>query len=225
VTPRQLAHNEIVVDGKSVYCSANVRTWHETGLWFMGLKPREQTQMVVLHWTAAENPPTAVHRNMSAGGLSVHFVIDQAGTVFQMADANACCAHAKGVNDRSVGIEIINRGDAVGVPDKGVQRDTVIETIHGRQVKYAAFKSAQVVAVVALVQALCEAYGLPLRVPTERGDVVAGALPKAQLASFRGVIGHLHTKSSKRDCGVRLLRLVQGHGGMDSAPDDDSGAV
>jgi hypothetical protein len=219
VTPRQLAHNEIVVDGKSVYCGANVRTWHETGLWFMGLKPREQTQMVVLHWTGAENPPDAVYRNMTASGLSVHFVIDQAGVVWQMADANACCAHAKGVNDRGIGVEIINRGDAVGVPDKGVQRDTVIETIHGKQVRYAAFKSAQVVAAVELVTALCEAYGLPLRVPTERGDVLADALPKKQLEAFCGVIGHLHARSGKRDPGVRLLRLVQAHGQTSRGPD------
>ncbi len=218
MTPRQLAHNEIVVDGKSVHCGANVRTWHETGLWFMGLKPREQTQMVVLHWTGAENPPEAVYRNMSASGLSVHFVIDQAGVVWQMADTCALCAHAKGVNDRAIGIEIVNRGDAVGVPDKGVQRDTVIETIHGKQVKYAAFKAAQVVAAVELVTALCEAYGLPLRVPTERGDVVARALPKAQLDAFRGVIGHLHTKASKRDPGVRLLRLVHARGEAGEGP-------
>ncbi len=218
MTPRQLAYHEIVVDGESVHCSAKVRTWHETGLWFMHLKPRECTELIVLHWTGAENPPSAVYRNMTAGGLSVHFVVDQAGTVFQMADANALCAHAKGVNDRAIGIEVINRGDAVGVPDKGVQRDTVIETIHGKQVRYAAFKSAQVVAVVQLVEALCEAYGLPLRVPTERGDVLADALPKKQLEAFRGVIGHLHARSGKRDPGVRLLRLVHARGEAGEGP-------
>ena len=217
----------IYVDGKPVHCSAVVRTWHETGLLFPALKPRKRTDLICLHWTAAENPPDAVHRNMRAHKdedgkpepLSVHFVVDQAGVVWQMADANAFAAHAAGVNERAVGIEIINRGDDTRVPTKGVQRDTIIEVIHGRQVKYAAFKPAQVVAVVELVQALCEAYGLPMRVPTEGGDVVPGALSKGQLEAFRGVIGHLHTKGGKRDPGVRLLRLVQAHGGAGAGPE------
>lgn len=214
--------HEILVDGRPVHCAARVRTWHETGLLFERCRRRKRTDLVCLHWTGAENPPANVFRNMRAvkpQPLSVHFMIDQAGDIYQMADANAFCAHAQGVNDRSVGIEIISRGDAGReVPTRDIERDTVIEVIHGKQVKYAAFTAEQVTSTLALVRALCEAYALPMRVPTADGEVLARAMVEDELERFRGVIGHLHTRAGKRDPGLRLLRLVHGHGDAGEGP-------
>ncbi len=202
-----------VAGGQSVYASCTLRTWHETGLSFQTKRTRPSTDLVVLHWTGSENAPRDVRRNMQGVGYSVHFVIDQFGTCWQMADADALCAHAAHVNVRAVGIEIINRGDDKKVPTKGVERKFLTERIHGRSCTYAAFTLEQEVAAVALVSALCQHYRIPMQVPLhENGDVRLEALPEAQLAAYRGVIGHLHTKATKNDCGGRLLQLVQLHG-------------
>lgn len=206
--------HEIVVSTRRVYTSAVVRTWHETGLLFDVHPRHESTTLIVLHWTAAENPPQAVHRNMSADNLSVHFVIDQFGVVWQMCDANGLCAHASGVNVRSVGIEMICRGDARKVPTRGVERVMVTERVHNQPLVYAGFTLEQQVACVALVQTLCEVYKLPMRVPTnDDGTVVSMPLDPNELRTFRGVIGHLHAnKVKKRDPGLRILELVNLHG-------------
>lgn len=208
--------HEIVVSSRRLYTAATVRTWHETGLLFADVKPRhEACSQIVIHWTGAENPPAAVHRNMSAEGLSVHFVIDQFGIVWQMADANGLCAHASGVNVRSVGVEMINRGNDRNVPTRGVERSVQTERIHGKPCVYAGFTLEQQVACVALVSTLCEAYKLPMRVPMEAGKVRASALDPNELRTFRGVIGHLHAQSGgkvKCDPGLRMLELVHLHG-------------
>lgn len=206
--------HEIVVASRRVYTPATVRTWHETGCLFDKVKPRhEACAMIVLHWTGAENPPQAVHRNMSAEGLSVHFVIDQFGVVWQMADTNGLCAHASGVNVRSVGVEMINRGDDRKVPTRGVERAVRTERIHNQPVAYAGFTLEQQVACVALVQTLCDVYKLPMKVPMEGERVRGTGLDPNELRTFRGVLGHLHTtKSRKCDPGLHMLELVHMHG-------------
>lgn len=214
--PRDQDQHEIVVSSRRVYTGATVRTWHETGLLFSSVKPRhEATGLIVLHWTGSENAPPSVHRNLSEEGLSVHFVIDQFGVVWQMADANALCAHATGVNVRSVGIEMINRGNDRKVPTRGVERVTVTERIHNQPVVYAGFTLEQQVAAIALVQTLCGVYRLPMAVPMQAGKVRATRLDAEQLRTFRGVIGHLHAQSGERtkcDPGLRMLELVHLHG-------------
>lgn len=203
----------IVVSGRVVPVAASVRTWHETGLLFDRPGPRhEATRLVVVHWTGSENAPAAVHRNMSADGKSVHFVIDADGLIWQMCDANALCAHASGVNVRSVGIEMISRGDDRKVPTRGVERPVLKEQIHGRPVAYAGFTPAQQLACVALVSALCTHYQLPMRVPMDAAQVRGHALDPNELRTFRGVIGHLHAKQRKNDPGLRMLQLLHLHG-------------
>lgn len=205
----------IVVDGHLVYTLATVRTWHETGLLFDKLRPRKETGLITLHWTASENPPVQVHRNMQAEGLSVHFVIDQFGIIWQMCDADRLCAHAEGVNVRAVGIEMINRGTARDVPTRGVERPVRKERIFNQPVTYTGFTIEQQVACISLVRTLCTAYQLPMRVPLEGNRVRATRMTKAELMAYRGVIGHLHAMPPDRhkvDPGLAILEHVQLHG-------------
>lgn len=205
--------HEFVVDGRRVYTPAVVRTWHETGVSFTRPMNRPETRLITLHWTGAENPPAAVNRNMKNASLSVHFVVDQFGIVWQMCDAAALCAHAAGVNEASVGIEIISRGDDKKVPTRGVERVELKERIRGRTVTYAGFTLEQEIAVVALVAALCGHYRIPMAVPTwENGDVRLEQLSAKELGAMRGVIGHLHAHKGKNDPGGRMLSLVHLHG-------------
>ncbi len=205
----------ILVAGERVLVQAPVRTWHESGLEFTTRSARTTTSCVTLHWTGAENPPEALHRNMSASRLSVHFAIDAAGVVWQFMDAGRFGAHcqAHGANGYAVGIELINRGVGLTLPDRGVVRATRVEKIHGKRVTYAAFTTPQVASCLALCEALCAAYRLPMQVPTiPSGDVLATNMSLADARRFKGVAGHFQFERSKVDPGLELLRAVQQRG-------------
>lgn len=215
----------IVVQGKRWPCAAPVQQGEDIGLVFPALHLRvHPTRWIVLHWTGAENAPRDVHRNMLGHRsrktgrpepLSVHFVVDQHGGIVQLMDAQARAAHcaAHGGNAFGVGIEIISRGSDLTRSPRGFYRPLRTETIHGRQVTYADFLDAQVVAVTQLVQALCDAYALPLCAPLEPdGRVMSGALSVAELEQYRGPLGHYCLEPGKVDPGPELLRLIAAAG-------------
>jgi N-acetyl-anhydromuramyl-L-alanine amidase AmpD len=212
---------EILVGGVPLPCDAPVRTWHATGCLFPTRFHRITTRWIVNHWTASENAALRVyasmrgHRNKEGNPepLSVHFIIDQIGEIYQCADADARCAHAAdgGGNEYGVGIEIVNRGHG-HAPARGYERSLRTERIHRREVIYGEFYPAQVTAVIALNVALARAYGLPVQVPlTEYGDVYPTTLPAPMRNSFRGSIGHLHL-GGKVDPGLELLRRIHATG-------------
>lgn len=204
----------IIVHGERVTVDARVKTWHETGLAFPERRGRSVTSAVVLHWTGAENPPDRLFANMRAARLSVHFAIDQQGSVWQFMDAHLRGAHchAHGANGFAVGCELINRGSDLKCPTQGIERQLRREAIHGRAVTYAAFTEPQITAALALTEALCRTYGLPMLVPRERGDVLATAMSLGEARAFRGVVGHLNFERGKVDPGLELLRRVHQRG-------------
>ena len=192
--------------GTPVETSAHVLTYMDTGLrWDEPFRAR--TSQICIHWTGAENTPSDAFRNMSAKRYSVHFIVDQAGMAYQFADTSCFCAHASGINDRSIGIEVVNRANAA-VPDKGIKRALVNELIHGQTVAYRDFLPAQVATVIALCESLCDAYEIPMVVPMRGDHVRTDVLSKPELATYRGVIGHMHTKVGKLDPGAKILRAV-----------------
>lgn len=217
----------IVAGGRRIPCAVPVVPWTEHGMSFPGLRPRKRTDLVVTHWTGAENPAATMFGSLRRKGFSVHFFIGAAGDVWQFNDCDAFAAHAKGMNDRSVGIEIQNRAD--GVADRhGIKRALAKEVIHGREFVYTMFTPEQVHSALSVVASVCEAYGLPMQVPMEpvkrakkadeiKADgsaqhimrVIPRQLTDAEFKSFRGVVGHFHkTDVSKQDAGLALLRAV-----------------
>lgn len=210
--PEADERNAFYAGGRLVRLAAPVLTWQQTGLLFTrASKPRPRTDLIVVHWTGSENRPEDVHHNMTRRGVSVHFVLEPRGVVYQMCDADRIAAHAEGVNARAVGIEVVCRGDDEEVPEKGVVRAMYTERIHGRPCVYAGFTSAQELSLVVLVTALCTVFDVPVRVPVgPDGDVLPRVLSKAELAGFRGVVGHLHLSAMKRDPGIRALQIFGG---------------
>src|SRR5213595_1810369 len=90
------------------------------------------TRYVINHWTGAENSARDTYQNMSDRGVSVHFIVDQLGEIYQCADTDARLAHCKsnGGNTYGVGIEIISRGHGKA-PAKGFARSVRTDVIHG----------------------------------------------------------------------------------------------
>lgn len=218
----------VIRSGIRVDVGIRVRTYQETGYAFPSRTRRSLTRMVIAHATAAENPPKEVHRNMlqhlSEQGrpqpLSVHFVIDQKGTIFQMMDTDARGAHCAGAyesfspNAVSIGIEVIGRlTDWRKVPDKGVVRPRVIERIHGVDLVVDEMLRPQCEATANLCEALCRIYALPLRVPEDaQGEPLLAQLSEADAAKWSGCCGHLHMSGAKPDPGGLVLRAIQERG-------------
>jgi N-acetylmuramoyl-L-alanine amidase-like protein len=81
------------------------------------LRPR----MIVVHFTASgAGSYPGVHATFSSNapnrgespGVCAHFVVDQDGTIYQLVPLNVMCRHTIGLNDRSVGIEMVQEGGA-----------------------------------------------------------------------------------------------------------------
>ena len=204
---------EIIVRGRPIRCLAPVKNWTTTGMHFLARFRTQPTRYVINHWTGSENSAADVFRNMSDRGVSVHFIVDQLGEVYQCADTDARLAHCaeNGGNTYGVGIEIINRGHGKA-PAKGFERVRRTESIHGVKTTYGEFFPAQIAAVIALNEALCSIYSLPLVLPLKDGDVWPGKLPAMVLSRHRGPAGHLHFDDDKPDPGLDLLRRIHRHG-------------
>lgn len=210
----------IIVGGAAWPCGLPVVPWDESGMYFAAAtRTRAATRWIVNHWTGSENTARDVWRNMSTHRdrtgklqpLSVHFIIDQLGVIYQCSDAETRCAHAPdlGGNSYGVGIELINRGHGLRLPAKGFRRELRTETIHRANVTYGAFFEPQIIAAQALNRALCAAYALPLEVPrAPDGSIVTNMLTTGQAEHFRGVLGHYHLDPVKPDPGVALLAAI-----------------
>jgi N-acetyl-anhydromuramyl-L-alanine amidase AmpD len=216
--------NAIIVRGERIAVPFDVVAWTDpNGLAFPVRKNRSLTRAVCCHWTGGENPAAMVRRNMLAtrndagepAPTSVHFIVEPQGMVYQCADADARMSHARAhnANDWTVGIEVVCRGDYFAAPLRdGISRPRCSDVIQGRRCIYDSFTDDQMAVVVPLVEALCTAYRLPMRVPM-RGDVpIATELSPLDLAKWRGVLGHVHLEQRKRDPGVHVLRAIAAHG-------------
>lgn len=166
-------------------------------------------QMGVMHWTAAENPAARVHETLHARGLSIHFILDRDGAIYQCADpALVVCSHAgRGVNDISWGVEIVNYGGVAKgrqPPAKGADRERYECVIHGHKRLCADFYAAQYTAIWELFDAVHRELGIPRGVYAGESTLVRWP----QLRKFRGAIGHFHAALKKTDPGVRPLEWL-----------------
>ncbi len=226
-TTKKAGGTFILRAGQPVEVGLRIKTMRETGYEFPS-RMRTETRLIINHATGAENYVAQVYENMmrhkSALGqlqpLSVHFIIDQKGTIYQTADADARCAHCAGSyrdfspNAVSIGIEIVGRlTDWRKVPNKGVVRPRMKETIHGVEMDVDEMLPAQCEAAAQLNEVLCAMYKLPLRVPEEdkSGAVRLETLSQRDAEAFTGCAGHLHF-ASKPDPGRLVLRAIQERG-------------
>lgn len=218
-----------IAGGEPVYCDAKIIPWDEHGCWFAALRKRTVTRLVVAHWTGGQNKAAKVYETLKTRrdpktgrllDLSVHFVVNPDGSVWQMADADMRCAHAGSVDDsdhdghqesgnaESVGIEIVNPASPTLVPGD-YHREVMLETIHGHDFTYTGFTIEQTKAALQLIDALCKHYSLPMRVPMDGVGVLAGVMSEPAFRAFTGVCGHFHLTERKRDPGLAFMRAVR----------------
>jgi hypothetical protein len=94
---------------------------------------------------------------------------------------------------------------------RGVRRRVYRDRVRGRrEIDLLGLTDAQMDATLLLVETLCDQLRLPRVVPTEvDGSLLRREMTDAELASFRGVMGHAHCHPSKLDPGTDVLDMLR----------------
>ncbi|HVV88518.1 MAG TPA: N-acetylmuramoyl-L-alanine amidase [Kofleriaceae bacterium] len=145
-------------------------------------------------------------------GLSVHFIIDGDGTIYQTCDLALMAYHAAQFNLNAIGVEINNRGDANKEPHYYTDRRTVACQIGASKILAWDFTDAQYASLNDLARVLVKHLpNLPLdfpQDPTAPGKQMWGVLqPGADgdslgVPGFAGYLGHYHCTKRKWDPGA-----------------------
>lgn len=176
----------------------------------------KKPSMFVVHWDACLNS-AACASVLVQRGLSVHFCLDNDGTIYQLVDCNDVAFHASGANSVSIGVEVSN-AFYMKYQDwyekKGFGKRPIVGKTKcngGTVEEHLGFYPVQEEALKVLIQTVCNHYGIPLVVPTDS----AGVMENKQVASvvdnsFHGVVCHYHITKEKIDCaGLKLDELVK----------------
>lgn len=157
----------------------------------------------VVHHDGCADSRTCFHVLHNERGLSVHFLIDNDGTIFQTLDLVDCAFQAAGVNEISVGVELANRGDALRFPnDYHGKREKVTCRINGHQWLAYAYTKPQIDAMIAIGKAMARIFpNLPQTFPSGGGggDQLWATLTDPR--EYTGYLGHYHVSSQKWDPG------------------------
>ncbi len=142
-------------------------------------------------------------------GLSVHFMIDNDGTIYQTIDLGLMAYHASEWNINSIGVELCNRGDAKADPNHyssgkyGPKRDVKPVKINGNTILAFDYTPAQYDSFTRLARALQRLLpNLPAEFPQSSAGIQSWeTMPPSASFSFSGYIGHYHLTNQKWDPG------------------------
>jgi len=160
---------------------------------------REVVDQFVLHYDAAGTSRECFRILQDVRRLSVHFLLDVDGTIYQTLDLRDQAWHATKANPRSIGVEIANLG------------------VQGPNLEQPAFTEPQYLSLARLAAALCVVFPrIATEIPREgAGAVRTNVLSDPEFEAFRGILGHLHVQAEKLDPGPafdweRFLADVRG---------------
>jgi len=170
----------------------------------------EKIDKFVVHWDGCFSA-FMCHQVLESRGLSVHFCIDNDGTIIQLMDTNNIAWHARGVNTKSIGVEVSNavymKHASKYKPPRPVWENV---ECHGKQIgPILGFTDEQVKALKVLTKTICERYKIPLAVPlNEKGELIKGVAKSWK--TFKGVMAHYHLNKGKTDpAGLDLKEVVK----------------
>ena len=168
-------------------------------------------------------------------GLSVHFLIDNNGDIYQTLDLVECGFQAAGVNEISIGVELCSRGDKLDLTPTQTElyrqfpREKVTCEINGHQWLSWNYTKEQFDAMVALGRTLARVVpGLSQTYPQGGdGEPVWGTLPDPRV--YSGYLGHYHVTNQKWDPGPwdfkRFVQQIRGRTFYPVVPGRDSAEI
>lgn len=163
--------------------------------------------MFVNHWDVTLSAKHC-QRILDKRGISVHFLIDNDGTIYQTMDTRDVAWHAgsKKLNECSIGVEISCAYDLKyqsWYVKNGFGERPIIEDayVHGRKLDpFLGFYPVQLQALRALWGAIHRATGIPLQCPSFHGSTSTHVEDSARNGNFRGFVSHYHLTERKIDC-------------------------
>ena len=174
--------------------------------------------MFVNHWDVCLNSETCV-KVLNRRGISVHFCIDNDGTIYQLVDMNHAAWHAgsKKWNHSSIGVEIANAyypKYQSWYKRNGFGERPLIEgeTLHGSRMKpFTGFYPVQLAALKALWEACHLAVDIPYKCPLDKkGNTLKKVSTSAASGRFKGFVSHYHLTRRKIDCaGLDIKNLLE----------------
>ncbi|MAF25699.1 hypothetical protein CL634_09035 [bacterium] len=184
-------------------------------------KPDREPTMFVNHWDvclSAESCAKVLNRR----GISVHFLIENDGTIFQMLDTQHKAWHAgiqkyEGGNTKGIGVEISNAYYLKyqdwyvknGFGERPIQENAYV---HGRALEpFLDFYPVQLQALKALWKAIHIGVGIPLEYPKNSdGYIETGVHRDCERGKFHGFCNHYNITKNKKDCaGLDLPSLLE----------------
>jgi hypothetical protein len=182
---------------------------------YSGKEPRD-ISMFVNHWDVCLSSKSCASV-LNKRKVSVHFCIDNDGTIYQLLDMQHRAWHAGNgtVNTKSVGVEISN-AFYMKYQDwyekrfgpRPVISDAVV---HGRTLEtHLGFYPVQLEALKALWRAVHEACKVPLEAPMTSKGLDTGVNLDVYKGKFKGFCNHYNITSKKIDCaGLQIDRMLE----------------
>ncbi len=174
-------------------------------------KPDRKPHYFVNHWDVCLSAKSCA-KVIAKRGISIHFCIDNDGTIYQLLDTQHAAWQAGGRkwNHDSIGVEISN-AYYTKYQDwyvrNGFGRRPVVKKgevkVHGRGLgEHLGFYPVQLEALKALWAAIHTGLEIPLECPTDaRGDLVEAVDKRCEASEFEGIINHYNLTKRKIDCG------------------------
>lgn len=170
---------------------------------------RRSPNMFVVHWDACLSSASCANV-LKDRGLSVHFCIDNDGTIYQLVDCNDIAYHAGNVNSKSIGVEVSNafytkHQSWYEKNGFGSRRILTNSVVHGKKLEpHLDFYDIQKEALSVLIKTVCNLYNINLQTPDSNTEV-----PSVANGTYNGVVSHYHVTSGKIDCaGLDIKSLL-----------------
>ena len=181
-------------------------------------REERKVSMFVNHWDVCLSASSCANV-LERRGISVHFCIDNDGTIYQLLDTQHAAWQAgnRTVNHCSVGVEISNAYyqkyqnyyERNGFGPRPLWSDV---EVHGKKLKpFLGFYDPQMQAAAALWKAIHDAYGMPLECPLgEDGKMLTTVDSRVPSGEFEGVVHHFHVTKRKIDAaGMPIDELLE----------------
>lgn len=182
-------------------------------------KPNRKPHFFVNHWDVCLSSESMA-RVIAKRGISIHFGIDNDGTIYQLLDTQHAAWQAGGRkwNNESIGVEITNAFypkyqswyKKNGFGERPVNKKGAVKVHAGSLQEHLGFYDVQLEALKALWKAIHKGIGIPLECPTEaNGELVQGVNKDCEASQFDGFINHFNLTRRKIDCaGLDLVGLL-----------------
>jgi hypothetical protein len=180
-------------------------------------RPKRKIRYFVNHWDVCLSSKST-QSILDRRGISVHFLIDNDGTIYQTLDLQHAAWHAGSsrTNRPSVGVEISNayypKYQDWYVKNGFGERPIIDDAwVHGERLDpFLDFYPEQIEAAKALWKAINGATGIPYETPTSQFDKTSTKYEQeVTYGSFTGFVSHYHISKGKIDCaGLDLKALL-----------------